>query len=80
MIEFSKERKEELVVKIKKYLLDELDTEVGAFEAEFLLEFFNKEISDVIYNKALQDTSDEYRVRLESIHEDIVFDLEKNSV
>ena len=78
MIEFTKEQKELLVPKIKEYLLNELDTEIGAFEAEFLLEFFNKEIGNAIYNKAIYDVSDEYRMRLESMHEDILFDLEKN--
>jgi len=78
MIKFSKEQKEALVPKIKEYLFNELDTEVGAFEAEFLLEFFNKEIGGSIYNKALQDASDEYRIRLETIHEDIIYDLEKS--
>lgn len=77
MIDFTKEQKEDLTPKIKDYLLNEFDLEVGTFEAEFLLEFFLKELSAPIYNKAIQDTSDEYRVRLETIHEDIVFDLEK---
>jgi len=76
MIKLTKEQKEEIVPKIKDYLLNELDTEVGTFEAEFLLDFFNKEIGKTIYNKALQDVSDEYRVRLETVHEDIIFDLE----
>ncbi len=78
MINFTNEQKEVLVPKIKAYLLNELDTEVGAFEAEFLLDFFNKEIGQAIYNKAIQDVSDEYRLRLETVHEDIIFDLEKN--
>lgn len=77
MIEFTKEQKENITPKIKDYLLNELDVEVGAFEAEFLLDFFLKELAAPIYNKGVQDTIDEYRIRLETIHEDIVFDLEK---
>jgi len=80
MIKFTTQQKEELVPKIKEYLLNELDTEIGSFEAEFLLEFFNKEIGGAIYNKALQDSSDEYRIRLETIHEDIIYDLEKTII
>ena len=77
MIEFTNEQKENLTPKIKDYLLNEFDLEIGAFEAEFLLEFFLKELETPIYNKALQEISDEYRANLETIHEDIIFNLEK---
>ena len=43
-IAFTQEQKDILVVKIKAYLAKELDLEVGQFDAEFLLEFFSKEI------------------------------------
>ena len=36
-----------------------------------------KKLAAPIYNKALQDTINEYRIKLETIHEDIVFDLEE---
>jgi uncharacterized protein (DUF2164 family) len=77
MIKFSKEEKELLVPKIKKYLQDELDVEVGSFDAEFLLDFFNKEVGKHIYNKALNDMRDEFSIRIDSITEDIVYNLEK---
>ena len=79
MIKFSKEQKEVLVPKIKKYMEKELDFEIGSFDAEFLLDFFNKEIGVHIYNKALNDASDEFRMRLDTLADDVVFNLEKST-
>jgi len=44
MIEFSKEEKQALVEKIRTYMNDELDQEIGHFDAEFLLDFFSDNI------------------------------------
>jgi len=78
MIELSKEAIEDLIPKIKAYMFKEFDIEVGAFEAEFLLDFFNKELGNKIYNQALNEIIDEYKVRFENISEDILYELEKN--
>lgn len=78
MIELTKEQKEDLVPKIKDYIFKEFDLEIGAFEAEFLLDFFNKELGNKIYNQALNEIIDEYKLRFENISEDILYSLEKN--
>ena len=54
-IEFTEEEKQILVSKIQSYFHTELSEEIGQFDAEFLLEFFNKEIGSYHYNKGLQD-------------------------
>ncbi len=54
-IEFTKEEKELIVQKLKYYFVHELDFEIGQFDAEFLLDFFNKEIGVYHYNRALID-------------------------
>ena len=46
-IEFTDRQKEHIVGKIKLYFQKELDMEIGQFDAEFLLEFFAKEIGDI---------------------------------
>lgn len=79
MIALSKEQKELLIPKIKEYVENELNLEIGNFDAEFLLDFFNKEIGVHIYNKALNDASDEFRMRLDTLADDIVFNLEKQT-
>jgi len=54
-IVFSPEEKQILVHKIQNYFVNELSEEIGQFDAEFLLDFFNKEIGGYHYNKGLQD-------------------------
>ena len=54
-IKLSKDAIELLVEKIKRYFADELDSEIGGFEAEFLIDFFAKEIGPYFYNSALND-------------------------
>ena len=54
-IKFSKEEIDRIVSKIKVYFNDELDQEIGGFEAEFLIDFFSKEIGPYFYNRGLSD-------------------------
>ncbi len=70
-ISFSKEEKEIIVGKIQNYAKDELDQELGRFDAEFLLEFFSKEIGPYYYNRGLYDAYAIISDRLENISESI---------
>ena len=54
-ISFTQEEKQILVGKIQSYFHAELSEEIGQFDAEFLLDFFNKEIGAYHYNRGLQD-------------------------
>lgn len=54
-IKFSKEEKDEITKKIYIYFQEELDQELGRFDAEFLLDFFTKEIGPYFYNRGLYD-------------------------
>jgi uncharacterized protein (DUF2164 family) len=54
-IAFTSEEKKILVHKIQNYFQNELSEEIGQFDAEFLLDFFNKEIGGYHYNKGLKD-------------------------
>lgn len=54
-IAFSSQEKAILVDKIQHYFQKELSEEIGQFDAEFLLEFFNKEIGVYHYNRGLED-------------------------
>ena len=74
-IVFSQEEKELLVQKLKRYMIDELDYEIGQFDAEFFLDFFSKEIGVYHYNRGLSDAQDIFRNRVESIT-DAIYELE----
>lgn len=54
-ITFSKEERDRIVSKIKTYFNDELDQDIGGFEAEFLMDFFAKEMGSYFYNQGLSD-------------------------
>lgn len=54
-IKFSQHEKDRLVSKIKTYFADELDQDIGGFEAEFLLDFFAREVGPYFYNRGLAD-------------------------
>ncbi|MBU2964614.1 DUF2164 domain-containing protein [Amphritea sp. 2_MG-2023] len=54
-IKFTKDETDRIVTKVKRYFNDELDQDIGGFEAEFLLDFFAKEIGPYFYNRGLID-------------------------
>jgi len=76
MIEFSKENKDEVILKIKTYFREQLNQEIGGFDAEFLLDFFAKEIGCYFYNQALIDIHALLEKQMESMA-DTIYDLEK---
>ncbi|WP_415898794.1 DUF2164 domain-containing protein [Neptuniibacter sp. QD48_11] len=75
-IKLSQDQTDRMVSKIKRYFSDELDQDIGSFEAEFLIEFFAKEIGPHFYNQALADAN---RVFVEKVEDAsyLVQELEK---
>jgi uncharacterized protein (DUF2164 family) len=68
---FTQTEKDKLVPKLKRYMADELDHELGGFDAEFLLDFIAKEFGAAFYNKGLQDAQSVVLERMEVINEEI---------
>ena len=75
-IKFTKEEKEILIPKIKMYLHEELDVEIGNFDVEFLLDFFSEEVGPYFYNRGIKDSLDMLDTRMEEVKESI-YVLEK---
>lgn len=75
-IEFSKDEKEILAQKIQAYFRDELNSEIGQFDALFLLDFVSEEIGSYFYNRGLYDAQAILQKRVEDINESILV-LEK---
>ena len=76
-IEFSKQDTHLMVSKLQTYFNDELDQEIGQFEAEFLLDFFAKNIGSHFYNKGLADARVIFESKLATIDEEI-YAIEKD--
>ncbi|GAB1267322.1 DUF2164 domain-containing protein [Aurantivibrio infirmus] len=70
-IEFSKQEKETIARKVQMYFREELEQEIGQFDAEFLLDFFAEEIGAYFYNRGLQDANTVLMDRIDSITEAI---------
>lgn len=74
-IEFTAEEKALLVQRLKRYFGDELDQEIGQFDAEFFLDFISKEIGVYYYNRGLSDAQDILNEKVSSIS-DALYELE----
>ena len=77
-IKISKQDKEAIVNKIQLYFNDELDQKIGQFDAEFLLDFFLKEVGGYFYNQALADALQVIESKVEDIS-DTFYSLEKST-
>lgn len=75
-IEFSKEEKEIIARKIQLYFSEELNQDLGQFDAQFLLDFFAEEIGPYFYNRGLYDSQTILESKLEDISE-AIYELEK---
>lgn len=76
-IKFSKEEKERMVQKVKCYFREELNQEIGGFDAEFLVDFFAEEIGGFFYNRGLYDAESVVSEVLSDVS-DKLMDLEKS--
>ena len=68
-IKFSSTEKEQLVIKIQDYFAKELDQDLGQFDAEFLLDFFSKEVGAHFYNRGLSDAQLVIAAKLDNVSE-----------
>jgi uncharacterized protein (DUF2164 family) len=70
-ITFGKEQKAFIVSKIQKYFDNEMDQEIGDFEAEFLLDFFSEQMGSYYYNQGLRDAQAALSAQVDNITDSI---------
>ena len=70
--------KVEVVAKLQKYFQDELQQEIGSFDAEFLLDFFSKEVGGFYCNQGLADALKNFESKMEDVGE-LIYQLEKET-
>lgn len=78
MIQFNRAQKEMLSQLFQEYFRDELDHDLGGFEAEFLVDFVSEKLGPHFYNQGLADALKAVEARLEDISEGI-YQLEKDN-
>ena len=71
------EQESEANSKIKRFMQDRFELDLGSFEAAEILELFTREIAPHYYNRAIFDVQAHLKERFESIESD-VWALEKN--
>lgn len=75
-IQFYKVEKEQIILKLQKYFLKELDNELEQFDADFLLDFIAKEMGVFFYNKGLCDAQAILTEKLDTIS-DAIYEIEQ---
>ena len=75
-IEFTSEEKEQIVRKIQLYFSEELQQQIGRFDAEFLLDFFTEEVGAYFYNRGLSDAQAALAAKIDDI-QDTIYQLEQ---
>lgn len=75
-IEFSKEEKALMVSKVQLYFREELEQDIGGFDAEFLIDFFAEEMGAFFYNRGLYDAEQAVAEKVSEIS-DLLMQLEK---
>lgn len=66
-----------LVSRLQDFLRDELSTEIGNFDAEFLLDFFVREAGHVYYNQGLTDAMQAMEAKVEEFGE-VIYGLQQS--
>jgi uncharacterized protein (DUF2164 family) len=54
-IVFSKEEQRDLIPRIKAFVRDELDQDIGDLQASMLMDFFANTLGHAVYNRAVYD-------------------------
>lgn len=71
-----REEKARIAEQLQRYLREELQQEVGAFEAQFLLDFVAERIGAQFYNRGLQDARALLAAQLDAL-DDALYQLEQ---
>ena len=75
-LEFTPEEKNQIVSKVKMYFEEELDQQIGNFDAEFLIDFFAEEVGAYFYNRGLYDAQALFSQKVDELA-DSIYELER---
>lgn len=75
-IRFSDDEKAAITRKVQLYFSEELKQQIGRFDAEFLIDFFAKEVGAYFYNAGVRDAQAVLSAKVEDL-QDVLYQLEK---
>lgn len=77
-ISFTVKQKQEIIYALQRYFEDELDFELGQFDADFMLDFISKKIGPAFYNQGVRDAQNVLDLKLADINDEL-YQIEKES-
>lgn len=77
VMQFSRQERDTMAATLQRYFSEELDQDLGQFEAEFLLDFISTEIGAYFYNRGLYDAQAILQRRLDELG-DAILELEQS--
>ena len=66
-IELEKQQTKEALASLRRYVREELDTELGEMRAKFLLDYILTEIAPLADNKGVKDAETYFRGKVEDL-------------
>ena len=72
----TREEQQDAASRLRTYLRDEMDVEVGQLPAEMLVEFIERDIGRLFYNRGLRDAETVVRQKVEDVA-DALYGLER---
>ena len=66
-LELTPQEIEQVIPSLQKYFREEFDQELSEMRARFLLEYFQKEIAPLAYNKGVKDAEQYFRAKTEDL-------------
>lgn len=67
-LQLSAQQKQDMVARIKSYFEREMQSDIGGFEAEFLIDFFANELGGHFYNQGLFDAQQLLNEKLDELN------------
>ncbi|MEZ8105902.1 DUF2164 domain-containing protein [Vibrio cortegadensis] len=68
--------KQSMVAALQRYFEEELDSELGQFDGEFLLDFLSKKLGPVYYNQGIADAQKVMERKIMDISDEL-YEIEK---
>lgn len=76
-ISFTQKQRQEIIDALQRYFEDELEFDLGQFDADFLLDFISKQIGPAFYNKGVRDAQQVVELKLADINDEL-YQIEKD--
>lgn len=66
-LELTKEEFAQVIPSLQRYFREEFDQELSEMKARFLLEYFQREIAPLAYNRGVKDAEQYFRAKTEDL-------------